>query len=183
VFKKKLALSIGIILVVGIAAVIGYEVLLPRVIARSITGNPSPLMPDRLRDKIQHIRKPVNDGAEVVVETVKDSDVSMSDIYRAIDEAREEQALAMLDELNDTHIKSTNQVFDIAKKHFPVRFDVEIFRKPFNDNASLPALRKGLRYANLYKDRNELDAETAKTILKNILSQKEEELLAEVNGE
>ena len=93
----------------------------------------------------------------------------------AEDETEEEQAYAFLDELNRSEIESPDQVFNMAKRHFPVEFNVEIFRKPFNDKVTIATIRKGVRYANMYKTKEEFDITTAKSVVKQILLQKEEE--------
>lgn len=172
---KRLSLIAGALMLIGLAGYIAYEVYLPKMIAQSITSEPAPFMPAEIQERIEKIRKPVNEGADVVVETVHKSGVTMAEILKAIDEAEEEQANAFLDELNRSKLESSNQVFNIAKKHFPVDFDVEIFRKPFNDKVSLATIRKGMRYANVYKDKDEFDAGTAKSVVKRVLLEKEEE--------
>jgi hypothetical protein len=163
------------IVLTGLAAYVVYEVYLPQMIARSITDESTVLMPDKVEEKIQKIKKPVNRGAEVVVETIYKSGISMDQIFKAIDETEEEQAFAFLAELNNTRIESSDQVFNIAKKHFPVEFNVEVFRKPFNERVNVATIKKGVKYANIYKDREEFDTNTAKSIMKRVLLEKEEE--------
>ena len=63
----------------------------------------------------------------------------------------------------------------MAKRHFPVEFDVEIFRSVFNERVDMAMIKKGVRYANMYKNKDEFDSETAKSIAKEILLQKEDE--------
>lgn len=172
---KRLSLAAAVLAVLGLAAYIGYNHFLPKIIAQSITDEPSAIMPEKYHDRLRKIRKPVNEGAEVVVETVHRSGVTMEQILRAIDETTEDQAFAFLDELNRTDLQNPDHVFNIGKKHFPVDFDVEIFRKPFRDKITMATIRKGMRYANNYRDKEEFDAETAKSIAKRILRQKEAE--------
>jgi hypothetical protein len=172
---KKLALIAGAILLIGLAAYVAYEVYLPAMIAQSITDEPVAFVPDNIQHRLDKIRKPVNEGADAVVQTMYKSGVSMDQILKAIDNAEEEQAYAFLNELNKADIQSADQVFSIAKKYFPVDFDVEIFRKPFNEKVTLATIKKGVRYANIYKDKEEFDVSTAKSIMKRILLQKEDE--------
>jgi hypothetical protein len=172
---NRLFLIAGGLMLIGLAGYIAYEVYLPKMIARSITDDPAPFMPAEIQERIEQIRKPVNEGADVVVETMHESGVTMDQILKAIDDAEEKQAYAFLDELNRSKLESPNQVFDVAKKHFPVDFNVEIFRKPFNEKVSLEMIKKGIRYANVYKDKDEFDAGTAKSVVKRVLLNKEEE--------
>jgi hypothetical protein len=118
----------------------------------------------------------VNEGATAIIAQIHQSDdVTLEDVLRAIDNASEEQALALLDTLNTMKIKSSDEIFTLTKKYFPVDFNVEIFRAPFNEKVSPALIRKCVKMANIYKRRNELDAATAKSIAKRILLQKEEE--------
>lgn len=180
---KKLSLLAGALLLVGLAAYVGYKVYFPQIIAESLTNETLALVPDNIENRMQKIRKPVNEGAVVVVEAAHKSGVTMDQILKAIDETKEEQAYAFLDELNNSDIESPDQVFNMAKRHFPVDFNVEIFRKPFNDKVSIATIRKGVRYANMYKSKEEFDATTAKSVLKQILLQKEEEFRRMTNIE
>ena len=83
--------------------------------------------------------------------------------------------MALLEDLNKSEVTNQDQVFDLCKKHFPVPFDVEVFREPFNERVSIELIRKGIKYANAYYERDEVDAATAKSIAKRILLQKEAE--------
>jgi len=172
---KKIFLVTGALILVAMAGYLAYQVYLPKMIAESLTNEPNILVPNDIQDRIQKIRKPVNEGAEAVVETMHKSGVTMDQILKAIDDAQEEQAFAFLDELNESQVDSSDQVFSLAKKHFPVDFNVEIFRKPFNENVSIAHIRKGIHYANIYKEKEEFDVSTAKSIVKRILLQKEDE--------
>jgi hypothetical protein len=172
---KKLSLVIGVLVLLGFAGYVAYEVYLPQMIAESITNEPASFVPDDIQNRIEKIRKPVNEGAGVVVETMHKSGVTMDQILKAIDDTEEEQAFAFLDELNNSDLQSADQVFTLAKKHFPVDFDVEIFREPFNKKVTMGIIKKGVRYANIYKSKEEFDSGTAKTIIKRILLEKEEE--------
>lgn len=172
---KRFSLLAGALILIGFAAYVAYEVYFPQIVAESLTNESMALVPDRIEDRIKKIRKPVNEGADVVVETAHKSGVTMDQILKAIDETKEEQAFAFLDELNRSRIESPDQVFNMAKKHFPVDFDVEIFRKPFNEKVTIATIRKGVRYANMYTTKDEFDAATAKSVVKQILVQKEEE--------
>ena len=180
---KKFSLAVGAFILIGFAGYVAYEVYFPQMIAESITREPLALVPDDIQDRIQKIRKPVNEGAGVVVETMHRSGVTMDQVLRAIDETKEEQAYAFLDELNRSEIQNPDQVFNLAKKHFPVDFNVEIFRKPFNEKVNLATIRKGVRYANMYKTKDEFDAATAKSVVKRILLEKEEEFKKLTNVE
>jgi hypothetical protein len=59
------------------------------------------------------------------------------------------------------------------KKYIEADFDMETFRKPFTEKVNLKMIKKGLYFAKAYN--NEIDSKTAKSIVKKILLQKEQE--------
>ncbi len=120
--------------------------------------------------------------AEAVLKLAHDENISIDDIIQAIDDAEEKQAYAFLEELNRTEITDQDQIFTMGKKYFPAKFDVEVFRAPFNEKISVKQIKRGIELANQYKDQEEIDAETAKSIMKKILLQKEEEFNAIVRN-
>jgi hypothetical protein len=78
-------------------------------------------------------------------------------------------------ELNKTKITSVDQPFDMAKRYFPVDFDVEVFRDAYRKKATIPLIEKAIMYANKYKNEKLMDAQTAKETAKKILRTKEAE--------
>lgn len=173
---KKLRLYLAALVLVGSAGYLAYRLYFPVMVAKSFASKTSKLLPQDVQRRIEKVREPVNEGAAIIIAQIHQSDgVTMEDLLRAIDNATEEQAYALLDELNAMDIKSADSVFSVTKRHFPVDFNVEIFRKPFIEKASPALIRKCVKMANIYKRRGEIDAETAKSIAKRILLQKEEE--------
>jgi hypothetical protein len=173
---KRLSIFLMILGILAAGAYYAYQYFLPTYVAHSITSETDhSWIPFDAHSKITKIKKPVNEIATEVVKRIHDSNISIDDVIKAIDDAKEEQAYAMLDELNAKQTENPDEVFSMAKKYFPVKFNVEIFREPFNQKLTEAHIRKALRLANQYKDQEELDAETAKSILKKVLLQKEEE--------
>lgn len=159
-----------------ISGVIIYHYFLPTIIAQTVATEQLPsFIPHRIKIKIEKVNKPLNENARQVIATIHKSGITFEQIIKAIDDAREEQAYAMLDELNRTKITDVDQVFDLGKKYFPVDFDVEIFREVYRKKATLPLVEKAIRYANKYKYEKLMDAKTAKETAKKILKAKEEE--------
>lgn len=159
-----------------IAGVVTYYFFLPALIAKTVASEQLPaFIPQRIKTKIEKVNKPLNEGARTVISTIHSSGITFDQIIRAIDEAKEEQAYAMLDELNKTKITNVDQLFDIGKKYFLVDFDVEVFREAYRKKATLPLIEKAIAYANKYKNEKLMDAKTAKETAKRILRDKEEE--------
>ncbi|MFZ6011972.1 MAG: hypothetical protein ACOYXT_16640 [Bacteroidota bacterium] len=160
-----------------------YQSYLPQMVAEAIVSEQTPAyLPEPVKIKIEKLRKPVNDGAESIIKKMHQSKITLDQVFKAIDNAPEEEAYNMLDELNATPITSPDQVFDMAKKRFPVDFDVEVFREPFREKVDLKLIKKSIRYANIYRENEKIDAATARSIVKKILLQKEKEFNKIVEG-
>jgi cellobiose-specific phosphotransferase system component IIA len=174
--KKLLYGLIIAILVITLSGAIVYKFFLPTIIAKTMASRELPdFIPERVKTKIESVKRPLNENAQTVISTIHKSGITFDQIMIAIDEAKEEQAYAMLEELNRTKITSVDQVFDMGKKYFPVDFDVEVFRAAYRQKASLPLIEKAIQYANNYKNEKLMDTQTAKEIVKQILKTKEDE--------
>jgi hypothetical protein len=172
--KKFLIISLILVTLLGLTGYGLYHFYFSYMVAEAITTESLPIyIPKGIQRKLDEMRKPVNKGAEEIVVKMHEGDIPVEKIIKAIDETTEEQAYAMLDELNKTPIKNANQVFDIGKKHFPVDFDAEILRKPFTDHIDMKLIRRAIRYGNINKRTKDIDIETAKAIAKKIFLEKE----------
>jgi len=167
----------------AVGAFVFYKVYLPALIADAVVKDEgSAYLPKFVEVRIRKYKAPVNEAAGDVVEQIHQSDITMDQILKAIDDTDESQVDAAIAELSTREINSTNEVFDIAKKHFPVGFDVELLRKPFNENVDLDMVRAAVEKARQKKEDEMVDPEMAKAVLKQILIQKEEEYQKHVKG-
>jgi hypothetical protein len=167
---------LALVITAGIGAYVFYKFYLPGLVAKELVKDEeSVYVPRFVKAKIRKYKAPVNKGAHDVIKEMHKSNVTLEQLLQAIDETEEEQVRGMLAELNQINLKSTDQVFDVAKKHFTPGFDIEILRKPFNDNVSLDMVKNGLKQANSYASQADLDPEMAKAVAKQILIQKEKE--------
>jgi hypothetical protein len=173
--KKILTGVFLVIILLGIGGFVVYKYFMADLIADAILSQedlPS-FVPSKVKTKLDKYRVPINFGAEEVIKKMHESKITLDQIITAIDEAPEDQAHALLDELKATKIKSSNQVFDMVKERFPVPFNVEVFRKPFNEKVDVKIIRKGISYATMHAD--DIDIAMAKSVAKKILLQKEKE--------
>jgi hypothetical protein len=171
---KKTTLLL-VLCLAGAVIYISYIHYMPQLVAQAIIAEKLPaFIPTRVQHKIETVRKPVNESAAGVVEQIHKAHIPINKVLDMIDNTTEAQAYSMLDELTVTPLKTTDQAFDIAKKHISADFDIEVLRKPFNDNIDLKLIKIGIRYGNANR-KKEIDIETAKVIAKQLLLQKEKE--------
>lgn len=159
----------------GIAGYFAYKLYFPDLVAKSITNRYDFLIPNRYLNEIEKLTAPLNDGAAKAVAEIHRAGVTIDQVLLAIDKADEEQVVALLDELNETETSDPDQVFDLIKRHFPVDFDIEVFRESFTKKLTTQDIQNGIRLANHYKARGDIDPAVVKSILKRILIQKEAE--------
>lgn len=182
--KKIIVVIVALLIVGSIAAYFTYKHYMPNVVAEAIISEDVPdYLPKRVQNKIKSLRSPVNTGAEDVVKKIHQSEIPLKKILEMIDNTHEDQIDNLLQDLNLTPLKSTDQVFDIAKKHLTADFDIEVLRQPFNKNVNLKMIQKGIQYSNTSSKANNINIETAKAIVKKILIEKEKELSAKGNTE
>jgi hypothetical protein len=181
--KKGIIISLVIFIALGIIAYGFYQFMFPQMVAKAIVSDDSPpYIPKRILNRIDDFRVPINKSSEDIVREIHHAGIPMKKILTAIDETSEEEAYTLLDELNRTPIKNTDQVFDIIKKHFDPGFDAEVFRKPFIENVDMKMVQKGMKYANMNRKTKDVDVETARAIIKQVLIRKEKELELKTDG-
>ena len=174
--KKAILIFVSLTVVFAATAYIFYQIYLPHLIAEAVIADDVPdYIPRRFQHKIEAVRRPLNKGSEDVVKEMHKANIPMEKMLAMIDHTTEAQAYGMLEELNQTKLTDTDQVFEIIKKHFPAEFDLEVFRKSFNDHVDLKMIKKAMRYGNMNRRTKDIDIETAKAIAKKILVEKEKE--------
>jgi hypothetical protein len=174
---NKILLSVLFIAcLLGLAGYSLYRYYFAELMANAIVNETlPPFAPKRTQNKIKEISVPLNNGTEAVLRRMHDSEISIDQVVKAIDNTTEEEAYDLLDDLNKAKPNNPNEVFDIAKRHLMVDFDIETFRKPFNDHVKMKDIRQAIQYANYNRKSKDIDFVTAKVIFKNIVIRKEEE--------
>lgn len=155
-----------------------YRTFAATIIADAVVSESLPAyIPKRLQTRVESIRRPLNKGANAMLQKMHESRIPLDQVLQAIDDVSEEEAYAFLDDLNRAKPSDTDEVFDIAKKHFHTDFDPEVFREPFNRHFDIRQIRNGIAYANLNRRSNDVDITTAKAILKKVIIEKEKEVI------
>ncbi len=154
-----------------------YRAVVPDLIAGvTVSESLSNYIPKRLKARVEAIKNPINKGTEAMIEQMHASEIPLEKVLHTVDNITEDQAYAFLDEVTKTQPATTDEVFDIAKKHFPADFNPEVFREPFNAHFKIRQIRNAVEYANENRKFNDVELTTAKAILKNILIEKEKEI-------
>lgn len=174
---KKVIVFVIIIVLLAAGAYTLYRTVMPTLVAEAVVSESTPdYIPKRLQTRVESVRKPLNQGTEALLKEMHAAEIPVDKVLTTIDNVTEEDAYAFLDELNREKPSTTDEVFDLAKKHFPTDFDPEVFREPFKRHFTIAQIRKGISLANLNRRSPEIDITTAKAIVKRIIVEKEKEL-------
>jgi hypothetical protein len=175
---KKIIAALFILIILAVCGYLLYRSLVPQIIAKAVVSESLPdYIPKRLQTKVDDIRRPLNEGADAMLRKMHASEISVDQVLKAVDDISEDEVYAFLDEVNATKPGNTDEVFNVAKKHFSADFDLEVFREPFTQHFEMNQLNNAINYANLNRKSNDVDIVTAKAILKKIIIEKEKEVL------
>lgn len=159
------------------AGYVFYREFLPGIMANAIIDEEKPsYLPKRIQTRLDAMSVPINQGTENVIRELKKANVPMEDVYHAIDDVTEEEMDLMLEDLSEKKKITPNEAFDVLKKHIQTPFDLEQFRNTFTSNVKAGTVRQFISYARLNKQMQEVDFQTTKAVLKEILRKKEKEL-------
>jgi hypothetical protein len=174
---KKLAVGLVVFLMLMMCgAFIFYRYYLPDMVADALTGEEMPTyVPNYVKVKIGKFKEPLNKGTEDVIREIHQSDISLEQVIKAIDQTERSQIDGALEELKRTNAITVDGAFDIFKKYFPADFDVEALRQPFHKNVTISIIKKAKRYADSFDPDEPMDAEIAKAVVKKMLYDKEKE--------
>lgn len=175
--RKKIWFTFAILVFVLSAAAVGfYHYYVPYAIARSITdttrATTTTLIPKEIRKKIDKVKKPANEVSLKLVETAQKTDISMDAIFDAIDNVEEAELNSFLDKLRKTRMDNKDEIFDLAKTHFDLGFDIEPFREMYKETFTIKRIRKLVSYLDANRNSEAVDIGTAKMVAKNILKNK-----------
>lgn len=167
-----------ILAIIGVGGYVLYRAVLPGMIAQATASESLPdYIPKRLKARMEAIKNPINKGTEAMIERMHASGIPLETVLETVDNITEDQAYAFLDEVTKAQPVNTDEVFDIAKRHFNTGFDPEVFREPFNEHFKIKQIRNAVTYANQNRHFNDVEITTAKAILKKILIEKEKEMI------
>jgi hypothetical protein len=166
---------LSLIAIVGLGGFLFYKYYLPEMVAEAIVSEELPAyVPDRVKAKIEHYKAPINQVSSDVIREIHQSDVSIDLILKAVDDTQEADVYAALHEVNERKPETTDEVFNVAKKHIQADFDVELLRSSFNKNVNMKMVNKAIKNLNAKID-EDVDPEMMKAIIKQVLIEKEKE--------
>ncbi|MBX2966263.1 MAG: hypothetical protein KF845_08975 [Cyclobacteriaceae bacterium] len=174
---KKVAALLIILISALVISYIVYKRYAPEIIANELLKETEPaFLPKKVTEKIKEVKVQTNHLSVGIIKDIHKSNITLDQILKSLDEVTEDKADLLLYEINNLgQLKSSDQVFDLIKKHFPADYDIESLREPFRDKADVQKLQTLIQKANEYRNNNLINFESVKAIIKRILIEKEKE--------
>jgi hypothetical protein len=174
---KKLVILLIILTSFALVGYIAFKRYAPAMIANQLLKETEPaFLPKEIKEKIRKVKAQTKQLSMDVIYDIHRSNITLDQLLKSLDQVTEEEAYLLLDDINKLgKIRSSDQVFDLAKMHFPVEYDVEPLREPFRKKADVYTLERVIQKANEYRDNELIDFESAKSVIKRILIEREKE--------
>ncbi len=175
--KRTIVILIILLLLLTLGGYFIYKAVVPSMIAKAvISGSMPSYVPDKIQDKLEGIRDPLNKSLEALVRTMRDERIPLEEILKAVDAVDKKQLYAFVDEYNRVQPDTSDYIFDMGKRHFKPRFRAEVFRRPFNEYFPWEPFYEGVDYANENPEIRDLELKAAKEVVKEIIIQKVNEI-------
>ncbi|MBX2963575.1 MAG: hypothetical protein KF687_13770 [Cyclobacteriaceae bacterium] len=173
--KKFLIATIVLTAILGAVGYTLYQNLAPRLIAKAILEDKEPsIMPKKVASKLKKVKKPINKLSEEVINSIHKHNITFEQILQLIDNVEEKEVNNLLSQIQASNkIESHDQLFDMIKEALFADYEIEQLRDPFKQHFKLNLVQSYINLALEQRDNNLIDFDMAKVILKQILTEKE----------
>ena len=109
---KKLLKFLIVVALLGLIAYAGYRYYLPSMIAKTLTSEePSSLVPEAMQEKVEKLRSKIDREVVELPALLKETRLTVDDLEIIIDRANPDQFFRAIEELKNTTLTSTDQIF------------------------------------------------------------------------
>jgi hypothetical protein len=180
---KKLLKFLLIVALLGLIVYAGYRYYLPSMIAKTLTSEePSSLVPEAMQERVEKLKVKIDKEVEELPALLKETRLSVDDLETIIDRADPVQFFMAIEELKNTQLTSTDQIFDICMKHIKISgYDLEVFRAPFVRNSSVGNIQKAVAKIDPSDLMTKVSVPVLKQTAKQVLVNYKDEVMAELN--
>ena len=180
---KKLLKFLIVVALLGLIAYAGYRYYLPSMIAKTLTSEePSSLVPEAMQEKVEKLRSKIDREVVELPALLKETRLTVDDLEIIIDRANPDQFFRAIEELKNTTLTSTDQIFDISMKHIRIDgYDLEVFRAPFVRNSSVGNIQEAIAKIDRDDFLTRISIPVLKDTAKQVLVSNKEEIMRELN--
>lgn len=169
-----------LILIIGLLALSywTYKYYAPKALAKALTSEETlSIVPRNIKVEVEAIKEEVDENISKLPVLMKKSALEYEDLTEIIDEVQTDQLLDAFEELKSKDWKTTNEVFDIGKKHIDLEnHDLEKFRQLFNGYATPKQIEEWIEIAEENQLLTNLTIPLMKETAKSILESRKEEI-------
>lgn len=176
--------SISILLVIFLLILYAYKMLLPTIIAETITGETSSsILPKKVVAKIDEYKKPINATTEDMLFEMDSLHIPFDLVLKYVDNVKKETIIKTYNEIEAQKTMDRNAIFDIVKRNVTVtELDPEILRSTFLKYATEPRISRVINYIKMHRLLDEIDVSLSRDVIKKVLSQKKDEINKRLNA-
>ncbi|MGA9575012.1 MAG: hypothetical protein WBS20_13825 [Lysobacterales bacterium] len=180
---KKLIKFLLFLLLLGLVFYAGYRYYLPSMIATTLTSDePSRLIPEAMQERVEELKVKIHREVDELPALLKETSLTVDDLMIMIDRANPDQFFRAIEELKNTTLTSTDQIFDICMKHIRISgYDLEVFRAPFVRNSSVSNIQKAIAKIDQHDFRTSVSIPVLKETAQKVLESNKEEIMRELN--
>lgn len=176
--------SISILLAIFLLILYAYKILLPTIIAETITGETSSsILPKKVAAKIDEYKKPINATTEDMLFEMDSLHIPFDLVLKYVDNVKKETIIKTYNEIEAQKTMDRNAIFDIVKRNVTVtELDPEILRSTFLKYATEPRISRVINYIKMHRLLDEIDVSLSRDVIKKVLSQKKDEINKRLNA-
>ncbi|MEQ8475259.1 hypothetical protein [Fulvivirga sp.] len=177
--RKKIMISLAVILILAIAGgFYFYKKEVPKMAAKAIVkGEYSPLVPKKIQTKVNAARQEVNEKVEKTLIVSMSNDITIEQLFAAIDQVEKQEVEKVYDLIKEKNITDPQEAFKVAYDNIKIEaFDPLVLKPAYDDIIKKHHVLMGLNLIEKYNLFETLDVAMARSIAKQILLQKKEEI-------
>jgi hypothetical protein len=176
--------TLSILLAIFLLCLYAYKILLPGVIAETITGETSTsILPKKVITKIDQYKKPINATTEEILFEMDSLHIPFDLVLKYVDNVKKETIIKTYNEIESQQTIDRNAIFDIVKKNVTVtEMDPEILRGTFLKYATNGRISRVMNYIKMHHLLDEIDVSLSREVIKKVLIQKKEEINKRLNA-
>lgn len=177
--RKKIVIGLAVILVLAMAGgFYFYKKEVPKMAAKAIVkGEYSPLVPKKIQTKVNAAREEVNEKVEKTLIVSMSNDITIEQLFAAIDQVEKQEVKKVYDLIKEKNITDPQEAFKVAYDNIKIEaFDPLVLKPAYDDIIKKHHVLMGLNLIEKYNLFETLDVAMARSIAKQILLQKKEEI-------
>lgn len=183
--KKKILIGLGVLLILTlIGGFYFYKKVVPEMAAKAIVkGEYSPLVPKKIQTKVNAVRDKVNKPIDKALEATASSGITIEQLFAAIDQVDKTEVEQTYNQIRQNDVTDPQEAFKIAYKNISIEaFDPMILKPVYDEIIKKEHIVRGINMVEKNNILENLDMQMMRSVAKQILLQKQEEIKARTDA-